>query len=557
MASSFHRSYRIGSGRPQSVVRIQLVAWREQMLSRLLPWTTVVATGAIIVGALSVAERGTWFYLPLYVIVYLVLVVLTVIRRIDYRAKARVILLLIAALGISVLAETGLAGVGRPFLLILPIAAVVLLDWRFALAGLGLGTGALLVYGFSQHQLLDSVLAATVNAMLATGVIISVHTIIENLTTAVAEEQRSRERENQVRDHLERKAHQRKCELERRSEQLAILVAVGELVNTTADGASLLDRAAALLVERCDLVGATLYLLEEGGRTAVLHAAAGDAAGRLLEESRVVQVGEQSLFGRCLESGQPQLRHDSDYLFHPTIPESRSALVLAVAAHGTILGAVELHAASPSAFDEQMVDVLQSATGLIGAGLQGLDRAGDGAPGRRSPTAMAGQASSRPRPEVDPSDAPLFVEYHALDVPAWSADEAGELVTENQVITIPLGTNGNPLGHLMVEPGEGSDLTTELDLELLQGVARQVGAALENARLFEETQRQAAYGQLMTEVSARVRSSLDPDTILKTAVRELGRALGARLTTIEVTAPASGSRSSADGDPYPHQEGGA
>jgi GAF domain-containing protein len=556
MASSFRRSYRMSGGQ-QGIVKIQLVAWREQMLNRLLPWTTLIATGAIIVGSVSVAERGSWFYLPLYVTVYLVLVVLTVAKRITYLAKARVLMLLIAALGISVLAETGLRGVGRPFLLILPIAAVVLLDWRFSLAGLGLGTGALLVYGFSQHQVLDSVLAATINAMLATGVIISVHTIIGNLSTAVAEEQRSRERENDINDHLERKTGQQKSELERRSKQLAMVVAFGELVNEVLDPAMLSDRAAMLLVERCDLVGATLYLMEDGGRTAVLHAAAGDAAGRLLEESRVVQVGERSLLGWCLESGEPQIRHDSDYLFHPTIPESRSALVLAVRAGGRVMGAIELHASYPGAFDEQMVMVLQSAASLVGLALESLGRSECGRPWQGDMTETAGRASSRTGQRVGQRGAPLFAEYHARDVPAWSADEVSELVAEEKVVTIPLGSDGDRRGHLVIEAADGEGFAAELDLEFLQGVACQVGAALENAQLFEETRRRAAYGQLMTEMSARVRSSLDPDTILKTTVRELGRVLGAKLTTVEVATPVSRSSSPADGDPEPLREAGA
>jgi GAF domain-containing protein len=536
MATSFHRSYRMGNADQQGLVRIQLAAWREQMLTRLLPWTTLVATGAFALGALSVVERRNWFYLPLYIVVYLVLVVLTLVKRIIYRAKARLLLLLIAALGISVLAETGLGGVGRAFLLVLPIAAVVLLDWRFSVIGLGLGTGALLVYGFSQNQVLDSVLSATVNGMLATGVIISVHTIIENLSTAVAEELKSGEREKTVTDHLERKAAELKSEAQRRSGVLALMVEFGELASMAATPADLLDHAAVLLVQRCDLVGATIYLLEDGGRTAVLHAAAGEAAGRLLEESRVVKVGERSLLGWCLESGEPQIRHDSDYLFHPTIPESRSALVLSIRAGGDVLGAIELHATSPGAFDEQMVSALQSVAGFVGIALENLRRAEPGQPLVGDGAAAARAAGGFPWPGVDSREAYAFAEYHTSELPAWSSDEIVELVKQDQVIALPLGANGDHKGHLVIElPKDSSQ--ADIDLELLQAVAHQVGTALESAQVFEDTRRRAIYGQLMTEMSARVRSSLDPDTILKTAVRELGRALGAKLTIVEVNTP--------------------
>jgi GAF domain-containing protein len=543
MATSFHRSYRMSSGDQQGLVRIQLAAWREQMLSRLLPWTTLVATGAIALGALSVAARRNWFFLPLYIIVYLVLVALTLVRRIGYHAKARILLLLIAALGISVLAETGLGGVGRAFLLVLPIAAVVLLDWRFSLAGLGLGTGALLVYGFSQNQILDSVLSATINAMLATGVIISVHTIIENLTAAVAEELKAGEREKSITDHLERKTGELKSEVQRRSGLLALVVEFGELVSMAADPPDLLDRAVVLLVERCNLVGATIYLLEDGGRTAVLHAAAGEAAGRLLEESRVVKVGERSLLGWCLESDEPQIRHDSDYLFHPTIPESRSALVLPIRARGHVVGAIELHATCPEAFGDQMVSTLGSVAGLVGLALDTLREAdfGQSFVGEMGAPGRAGNGF--PWPGVDQRDTSIFAEYHVSDLPAWSSDEIAELVEQDLVIALPLGANGDRRGHLLIEAPKDSS-SGDIDVEFLQSVADQVGTALESAQIFEDTRRRAVYGQMMTEMSARVRSSLDPDTILKTAVRELGRALGAKLTTVEVNTPGSDSPAS-------------
>ena len=61
---------------------------------------------------------------------------------------------------------------------------------------------------------------------------------------------------------------------------------------------------------------------------------------------------------------------------------------------------------------------------------------------------------------------------------------------------------------------------------LLLAIAGQTAIALQNARLFEQVQRTAKREQTLRELTARVRSSGDPDTIVRTAVRELGLALG-------------------------------
>ena len=57
-------------------------------------------------------------------------------------------------------------------------------------------------------------------------------------------------------------------------------------------------------------------------------------------------------------------------------------------------------------------------------------------------------------------------------------------------------------------------------------ICTQIGLALENARLLEETQERAEQERIIANITAQVRSSMDPETILQTAVRELGAALG-------------------------------
>jgi len=61
---------------------------------------------------------------------------------------------------------------------------------------------------------------------------------------------------------------------------------------------------------------------------------------------------------------------------------------------------------------------------------------------------------------------------------------------------------------------------------LLEEVGLQIGLALENARLLEETRRHAAQERLIGEIAARMRETLDLDTVLQTAIREMGRTLG-------------------------------
>jgi GAF domain-containing protein len=60
---------------------------------------------------------------------------------------------------------------------------------------------------------------------------------------------------------------------------------------------------------------------------------------------------------------------------------------------------------------------------------------------------------------------------------------------------------------------------------MVEAVTNQVALALENARLFEESQRRALREHQIYEITSKVRRSPDIATILRTTVEELGRAL--------------------------------
>jgi GAF domain-containing protein len=61
---------------------------------------------------------------------------------------------------------------------------------------------------------------------------------------------------------------------------------------------------------------------------------------------------------------------------------------------------------------------------------------------------------------------------------------------------------------------------------LIHSVAERVALSAENARLFEETSRRAERERMVSEITSRIRSSNDPDQMIKLAVQELKNALG-------------------------------
>jgi len=83
---------------------------------------------------------------------------------------------------------------------------------------------------------------------------------------------------------------------------------------------------------------------------------------------------------------------------------------------------------------------------------------------------------------------------------------------------------------------DGSVWTQE-EQRLLNTLVDQLGVALESARLYRDTQRRAAQERLVGEVTARIRETLNMETVLKTAVDEIRQALQLERLVVRLGAP--------------------
>jgi GAF domain-containing protein len=72
----------------------------------------------------------------------------------------------------------------------------------------------------------------------------------------------------------------------------------------------------------------------------------------------------------------------------------------------------------------------------------------------------------------------------------------------------------------------GPHVFTAGEMRIYESVHDQAATALRSARLFQEAQSRARREQLIREITSKMRGTPDLDTILNTAVQELGRALG-------------------------------
>jgi GAF domain-containing protein len=101
---------------------------------------------------------------------------------------------------------------------------------------------------------------------------------------------------------------------------------------------------------------------------------------------------------------------------------------------------------------------------------------------------------------------------------------------------VPIKVRGGmTVAVLETQKPAGDGPWTSEEITILESVGEQLGVALENARLFEETQRSAQRERIAADLSSKIWASTDVDTILQTAVRELSSALSASEGSISLT----------------------
>ncbi|MCA9842375.1 MAG: GAF domain-containing protein [Cyanobacteria bacterium HKST-UBA03] len=89
-------------------------------------------------------------------------------------------------------------------------------------------------------------------------------------------------------------------------------------------------------------------------------------------------------------------------------------------------------------------------------------------------------------------------------------------------LVVPLIAKGYVIGFINLA---GGDFSPE-SINLLEDISEQLAVAVENARLYWQTQNQASREFLINHITKAIRTSLDIETILQTTVDEVGRVLG-------------------------------
>lgn len=123
------------------------------------------------------------------------------------------------------------------------------------------------------------------------------------------------------------------------------------------------------------------------------------------------------------------------------------------------------------------------------------------------------------------------------DLPVGTDIKLDELLPGAQSeVAIPLQVAGNALGALAIQSLQPNAFQKE-DIEVLQTLADQLSAAIENVRLTQESTNAAERARLLSEITSQISGLMDPEQVLQATAQALHKALGEAEIMIRLASP--------------------
>jgi len=357
-----------------------------------------------------------------------------------------------------------------------------------------------------------------------------------------------------------------------RGRDIAATQEISRYAATQRDLQLLMDRVVELIIERFPaLYHAQIFLVDEDGRYAVVRASTGEVGKQLIARGHRLAVGSISVIGQVTDQARTIITRDISasqvHRRNEFLPDTRAELAVPLAIGDRVIGALDVQSKARDAFSDDLVTVLQTMADQLAIAIENarlyeesLRRVADIEAVNRRATLAAWQDYMRVlRASGVSRDAgiPDTIGSDAISALRAEAIRTGELAIGQPTaratipVALPITLRGQALGAVEWELPMQS--FTDDKLELALELANRLAVSMDNARLFQESQRSAERERLVNSIAARLTAQTSIDTILQTAVREVGqalrvpnvsirlRSLGTSAEGVETTGPAAGS----------------
>jgi GAF domain-containing protein/HAMP domain-containing protein len=345
----------------------------------------------------------------------------------------------------------------------------------------------------------------------------------------------------------------------RRATQFEAITQVTRAISSIRNMDELMPLVASVISKHFGFYHVGIFLNDENAQNAFLIASNSEGGRRMLERHHSLKIGAQGIVGYVASRGEPRVARNvgEDFAFfnNPDLPETKSEAAIPLRSGNVIIGVLDVQSTKEDAFSQEEIDILSILADQVSLSIENtrlfettrrslieaetlyrqyLHEGWDRLPQEEQVTGF----------RFTPRGASPFQSPAIQDSQLNRGEKDNGI--GNAPYVVPIKLHGETIGNLIVKSPEGAEWNQD-QVDLVNAVAERVALSAENARLFDETTRRAERERLVTEITSKIRSTNDPEEMIRTALEELRNALGAtQIQLIPQVVPAYQSSESGD-----------
>lgn len=307
-----------------------------------------------------------------------------------------------------------------------------------------------------------------------------------------------------------------------RKRDLDLLVKISQTANSSDELVQLLDQISNIIMEDLDFYHTQVFMMDDTGINAVMVYGRGEAGQALLADNFKLTSGSNAVIGQVVAKRQAVVANDvrgqdSAYEFYLLSPEIRAELGLPLIHRNRLIGVFGIQTQRENGFlakdmlsYQALADVMASVIVDLQTKQQMTNALTQSDTLNRQLTREVWEATEQQ------TNYNLAYQYNLLDVKPVNEQETQALDADNR-LTSEIKIRGEVIGRISAKTDDEYNYA-EGDSLIVQAVANRVALAIENARLFRETQDVLSETETLYHLSRYLNEANSLEDILKAIV---------------------------------------
>jgi GAF domain-containing protein len=237
------------------------------------------------------------------------------------------------------------------------------------------------------------------------------------------------------------------------------------------------------------------------------------------------------------------------FLGNVDFPETRSQIVLPLGAGDHIIGVLDIQSREANAFTQDDLSILSILADQVAIAIENAMLYEQTQTSLREAEVISRQAQTQAWDEYG-----RMIQTKGYRYDGIKSEPLRDLKPsrrESDALSIPVQLREQTIGCLKLKSSDPAREWTDDELSMMRATADRVALALEAARLLDEAQKRASREAFLSDVTAKLGTSFQLDSILRDTVEELGQTLKNSTITFQLVDP------NAPREVAPHKSNGA